>query len=146
MKTNSELESSIDCRSVRNPLVRNGTSQSERLSKALVPSYVKIDEKDIRDTLAFVRKYASHIAYYDRDNRSRENWSDFFELSTTVMLATISVVPHQTVQGNLENLFRAFQENETEENLTQIVNELYELAKQIQEWHRKLASSISLKG
>ncbi len=40
-----------DCCSQKNPLVRNGTSQSERLLKALVPSYIKIDEKAIATDL-----------------------------------------------------------------------------------------------
>ncbi|MCP4254198.1 MAG: hypothetical protein GY775_12475 [Candidatus Scalindua sp.] len=140
-----QISNNIDCCSQKNPLVRNGTSQSERLIQALLPSYIKIDEKTIEDTVSFAHKYAKLIKYYDKDNQSRDNWQEFFQISSTVLLAIISVVPYKTVEENVNTLFKKHSDSPTPGNARDITNMVYRMASEIQNWNKKISSAHKLK-
>lgn len=73
---------------IKNPLVRDGSSQMQRLLKALKTDYVKIDERGVDDLLAFIYKYSEKIQFYDSNNKESGDWKDFIEndISTTVAL------------------------------------------------------------
>ncbi len=70
----------------KNPLSRGGTSQDQRLLKALLPDYVAVDERNMKDLIEFAQKYASEIQYYagiedgfgDIKCTADGNWEDFF--------------------------------------------------------------------
>ncbi len=56
---------------------RDGTSQSERRQAALDPTYVSVDERTIKDLLAFAQRYSTELRYYGADNLSSGDWSGF---------------------------------------------------------------------
>ncbi len=56
---------------------RNGTSQRKREQAALDPTYVSVDERTIKDLLAFAHRYSTELLYYDTDNLPSGNWSRF---------------------------------------------------------------------
>ena len=59
---------------------RDGTSQANRLQTALAPDYVAVDERSIKDLLAFAREYAKELRYYNVDNQPEEDgWSGFLD-------------------------------------------------------------------
>jgi hypothetical protein len=63
-----------------NPLeqiLRDGNKQSDRFKPALNPDYVKVDERSIRDLLAFAKNYARELKYYDAHNQEEDDWSGF---------------------------------------------------------------------
>lgn len=63
----------------KNPLVREGSVQQQRLLKALVPQNLKLHDLDEKDWLKFVKKYAGIIAYYDKNpNDIAGDWNGFF--------------------------------------------------------------------
>lgn len=62
----------------KNPLLRDGTSQQQRLLKALLPNYVSVDERSMDDLIRFAREYAKEINYYNPDNEPDGNWQSFF--------------------------------------------------------------------
>ncbi|WP_340105900.1 baseplate J/gp47 family protein [Rhodohalobacter sp. 8-1] len=65
-----------------NLLKRSGTSQQDRLLKALLPDYVAVDERKIEDLKSFVREYAKQIQYYDYNqdpDETRPDWESFFD-------------------------------------------------------------------
>lgn len=64
---------------IQNPLLRDGSSQQQRLLKALLPAYVSVDERSMEDLVAFASNYARLIAFYDSDNTPKGNWSGFFD-------------------------------------------------------------------
>ncbi|MCW3084480.1 MAG: hypothetical protein JWP12_1846 [Bacteroidetes bacterium] len=66
-----------DC-NTRNPLLRDGTSQQQRLLKALLPSYVSVDERSMQDLITFAGKYGKEINYYDANNAVNGDWQSFF--------------------------------------------------------------------
>jgi hypothetical protein len=63
-----------------NPLVREGTTQVQRLLDALVPENVKLHELTTEDWMAFAKDYASLVNYYKlTDSESPDgDWEDFF--------------------------------------------------------------------
>jgi hypothetical protein len=74
---------------------RIGVSQAERFSKALLPDYVKVDERTTADLLAFSSDYARLIRYYDINNNVDGNWEPFLIHDVSVFLSIISVTDIQ---------------------------------------------------
>jgi hypothetical protein len=58
-------------------LYRDGASQAERELAALAPEYVAVDERSLKDLLAFAREYAKELVYYNADNQAMGDWSAF---------------------------------------------------------------------
>ncbi|MCB0428629.1 MAG: helix-hairpin-helix domain-containing protein [Flavobacteriales bacterium] len=57
---------------------RDGTSQAQRLLKSLLPSYVAVDERSMRDLITFAQNYAAEINYVALDGTNQGDWQDFF--------------------------------------------------------------------
>lgn len=66
----------------QNPLVRDGQSQDHRELKALLPDYVKVDERSREDLMAFAEEYTGLIHYYNDQNQKDGTWEDFFRQNT----------------------------------------------------------------
>ncbi|QMU64749.1 MAG: hypothetical protein GKR88_10920 [Flavobacteriaceae bacterium] len=65
---------------MRDPILyRDGTSQSQRLPKAISASYVAVDERTLEDVFAFVQDYSKGLRFYDLDNTPGGDWSSFFD-------------------------------------------------------------------
>jgi len=60
-------------------LLRDGTSQESRANVALQDNYVKIEEREAKDFLAFVHNFASHVNFFNSQNQLDGHWQDFFE-------------------------------------------------------------------
>src|SRR5215213_8644269 len=61
-------------------LYRDGTSQAARSQPALDPNYVLIDERSLKDLLAFAKEYAKELQYFAVANdqvAAMGNWSGF---------------------------------------------------------------------
>jgi len=91
-----------------NPLLREGTTQAQRLLEALIPENVKIHELSTEDWLHFARDFATQLNYYKLDKIDIPNgdWEDFFVAKDEIQnfLTTIDT-------GNTEphiSLFIAF--------------------------------------
>ncbi|MFL5764158.1 MAG: baseplate J/gp47 family protein [Bacteroidia bacterium] len=67
-----------DC-NTKNPLQRDGTSQQQRLLKALLPSYVSVDERSMQDLITFANNFGTQINYYDVNNIITGDWQSFFK-------------------------------------------------------------------
>lgn len=58
-------------------LHRDGTSQAARQHPALDPDSVHIDERSLKDFLAFTREYAKELKFYSDENQEDGDWSGF---------------------------------------------------------------------
>ncbi len=58
-------------------LHRDGTSQAGRIQKALDPDYVSVDERSVKDLLAFAQKYAAELHYFSEQNEESGDWAGF---------------------------------------------------------------------
>ncbi len=122
-----------------NTLHWNGTPQSARLLKSLLPNSIKVDERSISDILAFTSKYSEIIKYYDLNNSPMGTWSQFMQKDVSIFLATIVSTDmhkiekdHSQLVNILDNAPRAEEKLEALEGLMQ---QILELATQINEWY-----------
>jgi hypothetical protein len=91
-------------------LSRDGTSQQQRILKALLPGYVAVDERDIDDLKSFVTNFAKEIWFFNDKNKTDGNWENFFKnksLDTTYKLTD----PHYSLFYSFLRLFKFAQDD-----------------------------------
>ncbi|WP_299222266.1 baseplate J/gp47 family protein [uncultured Aquimarina sp.] len=64
-----------------NPLRRDGTSQQQRTLNTLLPSYVAVDERSMKDVMEFIHAFGEEIRFYDDTNAIDGHWADFFKIT-----------------------------------------------------------------
>lgn len=64
----------------KNPLQRDGSSQSQRFLKALDPAYAPVEELGMKEWLTFAAAYADKINYFNLkdSNNPQGDWKPFF--------------------------------------------------------------------
>lgn len=62
---------------------RAGTSQKDRLLKALDPSYFQVFEDTLEDLYTFAQDYAKMLHYFSSENQQAGNWEAFLNLKTS---------------------------------------------------------------
>lgn len=70
-------------------IIRDGTSQDERLLPALTSGYVNVDEMRFEDLLAMAPEYAALLRFHDAANSPDGNWGGFFGADEACILASI---------------------------------------------------------
>lgn len=98
-----------DCNS-KNPLLRDGTSQQQRLLKALLPSYVSVDERSMQDLMDFASSYGKEINFYDQSNAVSGDWQSFFT-NMKVDEAGQTTQPHYALFLAFLEIFRYAQDD-----------------------------------
>lgn len=91
-----------------NPLFRDGTSQKQRLVKALLPDYVSVDERDMNDLIEFVNKFTSLIQYYNINNESDGTWKELM-VDQFIDTANEKTEPHYALFIAFLELFKFVQ-------------------------------------
>lgn len=92
----------------KNILQRDGTSQSQRLLSALLPSYIPVDERSMDDFRAFAERFATEIRFYDLANAPDGDWVDFFTKSIAEDQRT---EPHYALFISLLELYKLAQDD-----------------------------------
>ncbi|TNE57313.1 MAG: hypothetical protein EP344_11335 [Bacteroidetes bacterium] len=95
------MSDTANCNQNTNPLrlVREGTSQDQRLFQALDPAYIPVNERTPAHGMVFAKAIAEWLKYYDPGNNLSGNWEQFFQEDVSVTLALASV---QDVDGYRE--------------------------------------------
>jgi len=94
------------CASIKNPLQRDGTSQQQRLAKALLPENAKIDDRKIEEIIAFALEYSRLINYYNAGNTIDGDWSCFYDNDPCVLFALLATTDTDSIEAE----FKALQE------------------------------------
>lgn len=94
----------------KNPLLRDGTSQQQRLLKALLPSYVSVDERSMADLMSFAVDFGKEINYFTPGNTVLGNWQSFFQHQVADR-ANQATQPHYALFLAFLELFRIAQED-----------------------------------
>ena len=94
----------------RNPLLRDGTSQQQRLIKALLPSYVSVDERSMSDLISFTEKLSQKIKYYDQADLNDGDWYAFFN-GQVIDETTAKTNPHFALFISFLQIFKYAQED-----------------------------------
>lgn len=92
----------------KNILQRDGTSQSQRLLAALLPSYVAVDERSMDDFRAFAQRFATEIQFYNLADAGEADWVDFFTKSISEEQKT---EPHYALFIALLDLYKIAQDD-----------------------------------
>lgn len=97
-----------DCTQNLDPrkLVREGTSQKQRLLEALQPAYAQVDEHEPADWMVFAKRYAEYIRFFDVNNREVGDWKPFFENDPLAILALAAIQKIDVYKANLSHDFK----------------------------------------
>jgi hypothetical protein len=79
------------CSDKKNPLVRSGLSQQQRITSALQNGYVNVDEREYADWIVFADKFSAWLNYYDSTNKVTGNWQAFFGSDISAILGSIAI-------------------------------------------------------
>ena len=134
----------------RNPLIRDGTSQAQRLLKELEPSYVSVDERSFEDLLEFTKKYADYVKFCDpiKEDNSTESWAAFFENNIAVVIAVIANHDLERVREEYEGLRNSIEISQTDEDRLEGFENLlwfiFDMACQINRWYLQSVEGLGL--
>jgi hypothetical protein len=92
------------CAIIKNPLQRDGTSQKDRLLKALLPENAKIDGRKMEDILSFATEYSRLINYYNTDNIADGDWSCIYENDPCIQLALLATIDTDNIEAAFKKL------------------------------------------
>lgn len=130
-----------DC-GILNPLQRDGTSQKQRLVRALHPSYVKVDERELPDLLLYAREYASKIRYYSANNQAEGNWKIFIEGDISTYVSIIRNTSLKTQKDDFDiAISNATNQTAPFEHL---FTPIFSLAKEIDNWYNHSIEGLLL--
>lgn len=124
----------------------SGVIQEERLLRALLPEYVKIDERSKSDLLAFAAEYAKLVRYYSESNdvpveAERQNWERFYINDISVFIATIIATDLKSIDTEHRRLAHALENAPRLEEKLEVIGEMIEqlvtLYKQINDWYER---------
>ncbi|WP_179412974.1 hypothetical protein HDF19_11350 [Mucilaginibacter sp. E4BP6] len=132
-------------------LLNDGITQDERRMAALMPDFIKIDERDISDMLRFATELSAQFNYYNINNKIEGNWEDFFRSDPNILLINISKFD----MSNYTNLFSKYRdelyiaENEQEllnglKNLFNFVVHVFDLLKNLRDRLLTMANSSKM--
>jgi len=148
------MSNSIDCNKNSDPLklIRDGANQEQRLSPALDPSYVPVNEHDVANEMVFARALSEFVKYFDSSNTANGNWAPFFSKDPSLRLAVTSIQNIENYKTQiksyfdfLNNLDNELKETELINNLSAIFSCLATLAKQLDSLKEGLPTEITLK-
>ncbi len=148
------MSKSIDCNKNSDPLklIRDGANQEQRLSPALAPSYVPVNEHDVANEMVFARALSEFVNYFDSSNTANGTWAPFFSNDPSLRLAVTSIQNIEDYKIQIKSYFDFLNnlDNETKEpelinNLSYIFSCLGALAKQLDGLKEGLPTEIALK-
>ncbi len=74
----------------KNPLIRGGTSQPQRILKTLQKDYVQIDEHNYADLILFAKNFSQHIQYFNLNNQPSGSWEAFYSHDVSVLVSFVA--------------------------------------------------------
>ena len=95
----------IDC---KHPFIHAGAGRTDRLLKALMPSNVALDNREMADLMVFAARFGKVIKYWDSDNAPDGDWSCFWESDYLFFLATVAAANTEGSKKQFKNYELAF--------------------------------------
>ncbi|MBT8183612.1 MAG: hypothetical protein KJN76_02130, partial [Eudoraea sp.] len=87
------------CSENKNPLIRNGTSQGQRVLSKLSPGSVEIIDKSVEDWMVWSGQFSDHIRYTTPGNAPAGTMKPFFTANISAQLALVaSYKPEQLAE------------------------------------------------
>ncbi|MEI6306390.1 MAG: hypothetical protein WCP33_06180, partial [Deltaproteobacteria bacterium] len=137
-------------------LIREGTSQDQRLSRALNPSdpaFPLVDDHGVPHRMVFARAYTKYLKYFNLNNAEAGDWQSFFNSDVSVRLAVAAIQNVEEYRSTvtkyftfLKNLHSQADEEKGKEYLGYLFSGIGMLAGQLDELKNRLPSEIPLQG
>src|SRR5882724_6473024 len=101
-----------DCPENTDPLklVREGTSQDQRLPAALDPAHAPVNERSVAQNMVFAKGYGALLNYFNEQNVATKDWTPFFSTDVSVHLATIAIEDVDAYMANTKAWFEYLNE------------------------------------
>jgi len=133
----------------KNPLVRDGVSQNQRLLKALNPAYAKVDERNLADILYFLVDYAREVNYFSIENKIEGDWKPFLEKDITVIISLIAKKDAFLEKSCYEKTIKIIQdpastEEEVEVAFKALLNLMYSIFYEFDNWYKETAKGLGI--
>lgn len=137
-----------DC-NIKNPLRRDGASQSKRILKALKPSYIKVDERDLDDLLVFIRKYAEKVQYYNLNNEPDGDWKNFIENDISTIVSEIAQKDITDIKSCIKFDLTRISKASTLNNLTKasfynLFRHVFYICDELNTWYKRSKTGLKL--
>jgi len=111
--------------------IQDGISQLERQLEALVPDYVKVDDRSPHELLQLLTHIATQFNYYNFHNQVEGTWEEFFHADLVVMLITASALDFTHYEASFlrirENLNNAENDDELFDHTQALFLLLYDI-------------------
>lgn len=105
-------------------LKRDGTNQEERLSTALNPDYVPVNERTPAHGMLFARAFAAYLKYFEEDNTTNSNWVPFFDHDLSVRLAVAAVQKIEDYKSQIKSSLDYLNNLDNQAKETSLINQL----------------------
>ncbi len=142
-----------DCSEHKNPLVRNGTSQLQRLLPGMDKKiFARADDKTFEDWIVFANQFAAFINYYNPANTISGNWEPFFSSDISAQLGIAAIQDIDQYRLGIKERFDFIKNDDNKLLLTDIgikLNEVFSavltLSKALDDYFIKLPEDALLK-
>lgn len=118
----------------------NGITQNERLLRALLPQHVQLDERKLRDRLAFAASFAELLKYYTVEKGFEGNWQPFFLQDEAVFLSTVLATDLRSLENKHDNACIALEHSplieDKKDHLRTIYEQIIDQVYLLDEWYR----------
>lgn len=96
----------------KHPFNHTGAGRIDRLLKALMPSNVAIDNREMADLMVFAARFGKVIKYWDEHNTPDGDWSYFWESDYLFFLATVAASDREGVERTFRQLEKHLLDNQ----------------------------------
>ncbi|GAB4411245.1 MAG: hypothetical protein OHK0039_16260 [Bacteroidia bacterium] len=118
-----------------------GTSQHRRTLPELLPGYVRIDDRDTAQLLAFASAYARLVRFYDEHDEMQGHWGPFFATDISAILADVVSTDLTALENRQQALATSigqrFQELEKYGLLLEFFQSILGLFRQTDTWYQQ---------
>lgn len=122
------------------PLAFLSANQSDLVNKYLNPEGIKLDERSTSELLAFIIKLSKQFWYYNREDQTDGDWSDFFKTDLTALLANISEAnkseEYDLVIGFLNGIPHTYSKSRQSRFLWETFERTFDTLLDINEWYQ----------
>ena len=128
------------------PYLRIGTSQNERLLRALMPENIEIDNRKLADLMVFANNFAKGVRFWDETNQPDGDWTCFWQSDALFFLADVAAANTEGVekryrQAERRLLDNAKQADKRDGDTQNLINIVFELAENIERWGERAGIS-----
>ncbi|WP_106792884.1 baseplate J/gp47 family protein [Aquimarina sp. Aq78] len=102
-----------DCSENKNPLIRNGTSQGQRVLSKLSPTSVEIIDKSTEDWMVWAGKFSDNIRYTALNNAVVGTMKPFFTSNISAQLALAASYPPEMLSQYIREILLYIETEDT---------------------------------